>query len=352
MSEAHALDFSWTDLPTATPNLAGTGGRIREQLEDFRVVEIPSYQPVGKGSHLFIRIRKEGLTTRDAVLALVSEGLSENEIGVAGLKDKRAVTEQWLSIPNRHAAAAAALDDTPGITILEQTRHRNQLGMGHLKGNRFSIRIRGCEEDALERAQAVLTQLGVIGSPNYFGPQRFGRFGRNAVDGLRLLRGERVPGSHRLKRFFVASLQSLLFNHLLVERLNRGLYTRVAVGDWARLHQRGGTFLVESEDEAARAERLEISATLPLFGRKVKPSAGLPGALEALVLAKFGLRWVDFASRRGDRRISRIALGEVAVTDEEDGLTVSFALPKGSYATCVLREIMKVDVDALASQAT
>ena len=69
------------------------------------------------------------------------------------------------------------------------------------------------------------------------------------------------------------------------------------------------------------------------------------------MLAKFGLRWVDFASRRGDRRSSRIALGEVAVTDEEDGLTVSLALPKGSHATCALREIMKVDVDALASQA-
>ncbi len=111
MSEAHALDFSWTDLPTATPNLAGTGGRIREQLEDFRVVEIPSYQPVGKGSHLFIRFRKEGLTTRDAVLALVSEGLSENEIGVAGLKDKRAVTEQWLKCVLESYTAFKPYDD-------------------------------------------------------------------------------------------------------------------------------------------------------------------------------------------------------------------------------------------------
>jgi hypothetical protein len=65
--------------------------------------------------------------------------------------------------------------------------------------------------------------FGSWGVPNYFGPQRFGRFGTNAVDGLRLIRGEHVPGGHRLKRFFLSALQSLLFNHMLAERLNRGL---------------------------------------------------------------------------------------------------------------------------------
>ena len=79
-------------------------------FEDFRVEEEPLYLPEGTGSHAYALVEKRGLTTRDLVLALLREGLKEREIGVAGLKDKYAVTRQWLSVPNRHAAAFEALE--------------------------------------------------------------------------------------------------------------------------------------------------------------------------------------------------------------------------------------------------
>jgi len=337
--------FRWEELPSVTEKFPGTGGFIRRQPEDFRVTELPSYLPQGSGSHTYVRVRKRVLATRDLVTALLHQGLREQEIGVAGLKDKFAVTEQWLSVPNRHAEALAALEQLPGVSILEVSRHKNKLGIGHLRGNRFRIVIRDAEAGAAQRAAAVLAHLKRTGVPNYFGPQRFGRYGTNALDGLRLLRGERVPGGRQLKRFFLSALQSLIFNALLARRITRGLFDRVVVGDWARKHLTGGTFLVEDESEAARAQALEISATLPLYGRRVRLSTGEAGSLEGRVLERYSLSWQDFGNRRGDRRLSRLSLGEVELGGSDEALILTFTLPKGAYATTLLREVMKTAVD-------
>ena len=149
-----------------------------------------------------------------------------------------------------------------------------------------------------------------------------------------------------MKRFFVSALQSQLFNYELKLRLERDRYGRVLAGDWAKKHDTGGVFRVEDVAvENERAARLEISATQPLYGKKVRVSEGEAGALEEEVLAHFGLRWVDFRSRKGSRRITRVAISEVKVESTEDGYWLSFFLPKGSFATNVLREVMKVEVD-------
>lgn len=345
--ERQQFTFRWGELPLVTPDLPGSGGSIRAVPEDFRVTELPAYLPEGSGSHRYLLVEKSGYTTRDLMLALQRAGVEPNAIGVAGLKDKAAVTVQWLSIPKRYSEAVNELMAMPGVRILDESYHRNKLGIGHLQGNRFEIAIQGVGPEARERAVAAFDALARRGSPNWFGPQRFGRFGSNAYDGLRVVRGERVPGGHHLRRFFVSALQSLLFNAMLAERCARGWYEAVVEGDWARKHTTGGTFLVEDAAvESPRALALEISATLPLHGRKVKPTTGLAGEVEALVLAHYDLRWAQFGSRRGDRRPTRVLLANTTVAQAGCALTVGFDLPKGAYATAVLREVMKVDVDA------
>ncbi|MEX2501874.1 MAG: tRNA pseudouridine(13) synthase TruD, partial [Trueperaceae bacterium] len=276
-------------------------------------------------------------------------GVPAARVGVAGLKDKHAVTEQWISLPWSMADAASALDALPGVEILERSRHRNKLGVGHLHGNRFEVVVRDPSPDALARAHAILERLGATGVPNYFGPQRFGRFGRNAVDGLRLLAGERVPGDRRLQRFFLSAVQSWLFNRLLAERIRDGLFATVLPGDWAKKHDTGGVFRVEDATEGERAERLEISALLPLHGRKVRLSEGEPGRREQNALEALGLQWTDLTGRRGDRRPTRVLPSEVGATPHPAGLTLAFTLPKGAYATSFLREMTGTDVDAPAT---
>jgi len=340
------LRFRWSDFPPITAELAGTGGVIRQEIEDFKVEEIPLYLPEGKGSHAYVRIEKRGITTRDVVVALLEEGLKENQIGVAGLKDKYAVARQWLSVPNRFARVIDNLESLEGVTILERSRHKNKLGMGHLSGNKFTIRIRNTETDGKIKAEAILHKLARIGVPNYFGPQRFGRFGNNAVDGYKLLKGERVPGGHRLKKFFLSSLQSLMFNHILAKRMELGIFDSLILGDWAKKHDTGGVFQVKDLIEVERAKRFEISATIPLFGKKVLLSEFDAGKLEQNALDYYGLKWLDFARRRGDRRFSRLPLGETKLIENDDGLTIEFFLRRGSFATSILREIMKVEVDS------
>ncbi len=347
-AERERLLFRWSDLPLVTSEVPGTGGEVRTVPEDFLVTEIPAYLPAGRGSHRYLLVEKRGYTTRELVQALMRGGVEEKAIGVAGLKDKAAVTVQWLSVPKRFPEAVGELQALPGVTILDESFHSNKLGIGHLRGNRFEINIRGVGDGALENARTALQALQAGGAPNWFGPQRFGRFGTNAYDGLRVLRNESVPGGHRLRRFFLSALQSLIFNTILSTRIERGWFDTVVLGDWARKHDTGGTFLVtDPETDAERARRLEISATIPLFGRKVKPSPDVAGSVESEVLEAFGLSWARFGQRHGDRRSSRVLIEEASVTEPEPGsLALAFTLPKGSYATAVLREVMKVEVDA------
>lgn len=341
------LRFHWDALPPLCQGLAVSGGRIRQELEDFQVRELPLYLPEGEGSHAYALVEKRGLTTRDVLLCLMEAGVAEKDIGTAGLKDKYAVTQQWLSVPQRQADAFDALGQHPQIRVLERSRHKNKLGIGHLRGNAFRLRVRGLPESALVQAQAVMQQLEQQGVPNYFGPQRFGRFGNNAIDGLKLARGQRVPGGHRLKRFFIASLQSCFFNHLLAMRMERGLYAQVLLGDWAKKHSSGGMFIVDdAERESLRAHSVEISSALPLYGKKVKVSPEAAGELEQEALEHLGLRWLDFRMLKGSRRSSRVCLQDWSVTPCDDGYWLSFSLPKGSFATSVLRELLGNSVDS------
>lgn len=343
-----ALTFRWSDLPTVTPEAAGIGGSIRLTPEDFAVVEQPLYLPSGRGSHAYFRIEKINLSTRDVQRALIAAGIPANNIGLAGLKDKVARTEQWLSVPRAHQAlAATTLAATDGVRILEESRHSNKLGIGHLLGNTFEIRIRGVAPHAVKAAQATLDALVERGLPNYFGPQRFGRGGRNAIDGWRLLQGEHVPGDIRLKRFFLSALQSQIFNLLLAARIHDGLFQGLVDGDWARKHDTGGTFEVASAAlEVSRAVAGDISATLPLHGKKVKMSSAAAGEREQRILDQLDVRWPQLAARHGDRRLSRIFVRDAHVGTADDGVKLTFSLPKGSYATVLLREVMKIDVDA------
>lgn len=345
-----SLVFDWSALAEVTSG-PGTGGQLRQQPEDFQVQEIPAYMLCGEGEHLYLHLEKKGLTTAYLVRELGRQlGIKDRQIGVAGLKDRHALTRQWISIPAKyeHKLDRFALED---VQIIETHRHTNKLGMGHLKGNRFIVRVREATGQA-ERARQLLEQLVKCGVPNYFGPQRFGLQGMNAEEGVRILAGESKIRDPRVRRFLISSVQSLIFNHFVSLRLQRGLFDAVLVGDMAKKHDTGGVFRVEdAQAESVRAAAAEVSATGTLFGKKTKPLTDEAGELEREALAAFKLTPEIFSSRRGDRRLTRIFLPEASVEATEDGYQVNLVLPKGSFATSVLRELMKVAVDVEEEQA-
>ena len=113
--------------------------KIKVTPEDFLVQEIPAYEPSGEGDHLFVRFTKRNMTTDAAVAAIARAlGVKPRDVGVAGMKDRVAVTEQTISVPfapGRDAAAAAFHHATEAerITVHEAKRHTNKLKTGHLR---------------------------------------------------------------------------------------------------------------------------------------------------------------------------------------------------------------------------
>ncbi|WP_155297844.1 tRNA pseudouridine(13) synthase TruD [Deinococcus kurensis] len=344
-----SLVFDWSALRALTDG-PGTGGVLRREPADFRVEEQPAYPLSGEGDFLFVQLEKTGHTTAHVLRELGTQlGVRDRDIGVAGLKDRHAVTTQWISLPAKYEARLPAFA-MEGVRVLDTARHSNKLAIGHLSGNRFQVRVRGAAGGADEAAR-TLAELSARGVPNYFGPQRFGLGGLNAEEGLRVVRGESRVRDPRVRRFLTSALQSVVFNAFVSRRLERGVFDALLAGDMAKKHDTGGVFNVQdAAAETPRAQRGEVSATGTLFGRKVKPLTLEAGALEREVLEELGLSPEVFGSRKGDRRLTRVYPQEALVTPGEDGFTLSFTLPKGSFATSVLREVMKTSVDAAAPE--
>ncbi len=335
---------------------------IRSIPEDFVVDELPAYPLSGKGEHLFVTFRKRGITTPDAVRMLAHAlEVDPRGAGWAGMKDRHAITTQTVSfgVPMaRNLDGLAERLALPGIELLGFARHDNKLKPGHLLGNRFTLVLRGMDEAGAARAEQKLLEIGRIGVPNAFGPQRFGRDGDNPARALAWLAGkQRGPRDRRDQRMLFSALQSLLFNQLLALREKEGSWATVLPGDLAKKHDSGGLFLVPLEgpelDEArARAEAGAISATGPMFGAKMRWPEGAPAALERSVLEASDLgepgkleAWKSLGE--GTRRPLRLEVKELTVTrltgtdpaataDGKVSLELRFVLPKGGYATTVL----------------
>ncbi len=340
-------------LPYATAGCPGSGGRLKVAPEDFRVDELPAYLPAGAGPHLYLHVEKRGRTTRDVIRALARIlGVGERDAGYAGLKDRAAVTTQWLSFPVARDPDAASLQGD-GFRVLAASRHQNKLRPGHARGNAFQVVVRGGDLGAAQGCAGALARAGL---PNFFGPQRFGQDGANAALGRALLSADPPPEARRaardrfLRRFALSALQSELFNRWLAERMADGLLAVALAGDVLKKLESGGVFVCEvPELDGPRVAAFELSPAGPMFGHQLRPrSAGVPAEREARVLAAAGLALADFA-RGGDEaagtwRAARLPV-EVALSPLPDGYLARFALPRGSYATVVMRELMKADAD-------
>jgi tRNA pseudouridine13 synthase len=343
------------ELPFLTPDVPPLAARVKERPEDFEVEEIPAYAPSGEGEHVLFEVEKRDLTTQ-AALERVARALGrpKGELGYAGLKDARAVTRQWLSVHGVAPEAVRALA-LEGLRVLSAERHGNKLRVGHLRGNRFRLRLRGVEPERADDVDAVLARLVERGLPNAFGPQRFGKDGASWRLGRELVAGgarrERRRRSKSLLRLYVSAWQSWLFNRVLAARW--GSFDRLLDGDLAWLHDRGAVFAVaDAPREAERARRGEISPTGPLCGETDFAPEGEALAIERAALAAEGvpdgrLGGPPFLRWQGARRALRVPLAgiERAFERDEHGpfIELAFELPPGSYATVLVRELVKRD---------
>ncbi len=404
----------------------GVGGDLRVEPQDFVVNEVSDFKAGLSGDCLIVRLTKENWETHHLIRDLSRQlGISEERIGIAGTKDKRAVTAQLMSIRGISGEQLSRVS-LPLVKLEPLGRSNKDIGLGDLKGNDFDITIRHIELPEPEidrRLKAIDGSIAKAGGvPNFFGYQRFGivrpvthlvgkklligdvegaameyiagafpgearecREARDFVretgdfkEGLAMyplsLRYERAmmhylvghPGDYagafrslspRLLKLFVHAYQSYLFNRLLSWRLLDGLSLSEPVeGDMVCFMGPGGmpdTSKLEAvtkknlHDVKFLIKKGRALVTLPLIGKDTALDGGRTGEEEHKLLEDEGVRPGDFnvpampgLASAGLRREILLRVNP-DISAGEATARFRFFLPKGSYATTVLREFMK-----------
>jgi tRNA pseudouridine13 synthase len=341
---------------------------------DFEVEEVPLYEFSGAGEHLIIKIRKKDMTTPEAVNALSSAlGVKARDIGYAGLKDKDGSTIQSFSLMLKDDSILSTFSHEK-IKILSTTRHINKLKPGHLKGNKFKLRLKKVMPQGASMIASLCKRISEEGMPNYFGYQRFGTFGDNHEAGKLIVEGKKKERNKELRRMLVSAYQSKLYNEWLSLRVaisslassfsgeelvkaanitvkEFGILEDLETEDFAGIDEQKQFFklfagdvlchyphgkLFDCEDPAVDGERFsqrQISVTGLLDGLKQKKSSGSAFKLESPFIREM--------DANGDRRFAWIFVEDIKTKyiEEEAQLELEFYLPRGSYATVLLSEL-------------
>jgi tRNA pseudouridine13 synthase len=336
--------------------------------KDFIVNEIPLYDFSGEGEHLILQVRKRNLTTWEMV-KIISKNYQINirDIGYGGLKDRNAMTIQYISIPKKFESNLNNFEEQ-NIKILQKTYHKNKIKLGHLKGNKFFIRLKKVNPTNANRLKSVIKQIKKFGMANYFGYQRFGNSGDNFLLGKKILNRELNIRDLNKKRLFINSYQSFLFNNWLSQRikLNRLINEfsekelqkvfktigfkfqdvnylkkqihpfKIFKGDVMVHYPHGRAFITSQdslENDIIRFENKEISPSGLIIGQRAIKAQDDSKLIED--------KFYETIKQDGERRYAWVFPEDIEVKyrEKEFWFEINFYLPKGSYATTFLEEI-------------
>jgi len=338
---------------------------FKQTPRDFVVEEIPLYEFSGEGEHLVLFIRKKNLSTTEMIGQIARYlGIKNKEIGYAGLKDKHAMTKQYISLHKKYEAALENFN-FDGIKILSKTYHNNKIRIGHLKGNRFYIKLKKVNPTAAAKIDEALKNIDKQGMPNFFGYQRFGNDGDNHVLGEKLAKGEARERNPRVKRLLINAYQSHLFNLWLSRRLEINSLVssfeaselesllnmpndevkkmkaqshpfKLISGDVMEHYPYGRLFDYEgASEDLKRFDERDVSVTGLLPGKKARLATQSARLIEK--------EYDDEINADGARRYAWVYPTEIEgrFNPVEAQYELNFTLPKGSYATVLIEEIAK-----------
>ena len=395
----------------------GIKGKIKEKAEDFIVEEISIFPKPAKGKHVVARITSKNWETNKLIEEMARKlRISTKAIGYAGIKDKRAITIQLMSIATSIQKILNAY--IPDVKIEPLYITNKPIRHGMLVGNKFKIWIRNAEVDNFYPILKEIEYYG--GFPNFFGVQRFGitrpithivgkhlleneieeavmDYIANPMEGEdkesyearkflmetrdfkkaleiypKKLNFERriieYLASHpddfknalmtlpsNLIRIFIHAYQSYLFNKILSSRIKKGIPINKAIeGDIVikDVQSENGVIVNEKNIEKINREikkgKCFVSACIPGYASKI--AEGEMGKIEREIiekeieLEKFKMPYMPWLASAGMRRAIFIPLKKIKWRVEGNSIFLSFYLPRGCYATSLLREFMKADI--------
>jgi len=339
--------------------------RFKQTPRDFVVEEIPLYEFSGEGEHLVLFVRKKSMSTMELIGAIARYlNIKNRDIGYAGLKDKHAMTKQYISLHKKHEADLENFNHE-NIKIISKTYHNNKIKIGHLKGNRFYIKLKKVNPTSAQKLNEALKNISSQGMPNFFGYQRFGNDGNNHILGEKLAKGEARERNPRVKRLLINAYQSHLFNLWLSRRLEINALVssfqveeiesllnmpnkevkkmkeqkhpfKLISGDVMEHYPHGRLFYFEGDEEdVQRFNERNISPTGLLCGKKVRLATQNARDIEK--------DYDDEINADGARRYAWVYPTDIEgrFKREEAQYEMNFTLPKGSYATVLIEEIAK-----------
>lgn len=328
-------------------------GAIRREQEDFVVDEILGFEPDGAGNHGLLIVEKRGANTGWVAAQLARHGgVAVRDVGFSGHKDRHALTTQAYSLPLPvlFDVAQCLQWQGEGYAVRAAFRHGRKLRPGSHRANRFELRIRDLrgERGAIEACLAAIREHGV---PNYFGPQRFGREGSNLRRAIAWAGGDVPPRDRSQRSFALSAARSYLFNAVLASRVARGDWNQLLPGEAVLLDGRRSFFIAEPGDAALEGRRvaMDVHPSGPLPGRGESSATGIARELEDGVIAPYAGLVALLASERleHERRSLRLPVREFDwAWGADDTLDLRFVLPRGTFATAVLHEVLADAWDA------
>lgn len=321
-------------------------GRIKAQPEHFVVKENLGFDFTGQGEHFMVKIRKTGENTKYVVNELAKAcGVKSRDVSWAGLKDRHAVTEQWLSV---HLPGKPDPDLTlfvaqhPGVEVLETTRHDKKLRPGDLMGNWFQLRL--LELDRPDELSAKLALIKRHGVPNYYGEQRFGHHGNNVVKARSWGNDEFRVRDKSKRSFYLSAARSWLFNMVLSTRIEQGNVHSLMLGDCLQNRGEDNCFLAETMSPELQTciDDGRVDITAPLVGDNALPTQADAEAFELAVIEQepLLLKLIRDNRMRHERRPLLLKPQEMEWQFEGNEAVLVFALPAGCFATSVVRELL------------
>lgn len=320
-------------------------GRIRTQPEDFVVREHLGFEASGDGEHMLLTVRKRGANSKWVARQIAAHaGVRVREVGLAGLKDRHAVTEQAFTVPHLKSTPESWLQFSgEGFQVIAAAVQRRKLRRGAHKGNDFEIVVRDFYAD-IDLLKQRLELIAAQGVPNYFGEQRFGHDDHNLAVAERWLCGGVAPIDRDERSFALSAARSALFNAVLADRVANRSWNRLLPGEVLNLDGSGSVFVSNLPDETLekRCAELDVHPTGPLCGRGDPRTQAEVLELEERVLAPWSewRRGLENLNVEQQRRSLRLAVLNLTWEYAPAVLTLRFRLTRGAFATAVLREFV------------
>ena len=389
----------------------GIGGRLRQRISDFIVEEIPpqnlehekleqklkekKFAPHYK--HIIFWLEKFNWDTHQALQAIAKKlHVSPSRFGIAGTKDKRAVTKQRVSA---WEISPEQLDKIKirDIKLYGFEPADKKIQLGESGGNKFEIIVRNSgltKEEIEENLKKNFSELEK-GIPNIFGPQRFGEVRKiTHLVGLEVMRGDfeqaiktyltkifdAEPEDSKDARKFLADNWNVLGFHAACQKFPERLKYEHAICNY--LSNKPENFIGAFKVFPKKLQKMFVNAVqawiwndaaIELWKRKIFPEyvkiyghetelskTEIADKIISNILVREKIKSENFhiaeikdvSSKGGERNFllkpKDLKILEIAEDEFNNGklaAKISFSLPPGSYATVVLNEIMKVESD-------